>query len=54
VTAAIACVFYNYGFTLFLAICLAISEWLGGNKKIKQSAIYEVIINFLRHSLNKK
>jgi hypothetical protein len=50
----LSCIFYNYGFTLFLALCLAISEWLGGNKKIKENSIYQVLNSFLKYSLNKK
>jgi len=54
VTAALSCILYNYGFTLILAFLLAISEWMGGNAKIKENSIYQIVIKFLKHSLNKR
>jgi hypothetical protein len=44
----ITCLLLSNGITLFLAICLAISEWLAESKRIKENSIHELILNALR------
>lgn len=52
-TAFVSCIVYNYGLAVVLAFLLAFSEWLGGNSKVKENAIYQLAFNFLKH-LNHK
>jgi hypothetical protein len=44
----ITCLLLSNGITLFLAICLAISEWLAESKRIKENSIHEIILKALR------
>jgi len=44
----LTCLVVSNGITLFLAICLALSEWLADTKKIKENSIHGVVLNLLR------
>lgn len=49
----ITCIASNFGFTIFLALGWAVSEWLGQNKKIKSNSVYQLIRNTLKIILKK-
>lgn len=49
----ITCLMSNFGFTLFLAIGWAFSEWLGQNKNIKANNVYQFTRNFLKVMIEK-
>jgi|Laugresu1bdmlbsd_1035121.scaffolds.fasta_scaffold35276_3 hypothetical protein len=44
----ITCLVISNGITLFLAICLVLSEWMARNEKIKENSIHQFILHILR------
>jgi hypothetical protein len=50
----LTCLILSNGITLFLAICLSISEWLAETKRIKENSIHELILTSLRAYFRKR
>jgi hypothetical protein len=44
----LTCLVVSNGITLFLAICLAVSEWMARSNKIKENSIHQFILHTLR------